>query len=122
LVQGDNGRSSSSRVDAANEVVPGRVTKAVNTSRFNFTLSDDAQQNAPHLLAHRIANREMQAQCPDLGHLKTYSNKSDGAGVYASMQQILALRVMHEVDARYPRCTESSQSVAGDGKGGCMPR
>ena len=119
LVQGDNGRSSSSRVDTANDVVPGRVTKAVNTSRFNFTLSDDAQQNAPHLLAHRIANREMQAQCPDLGHLKTYSNKSDGAGVYASMQQILALRVMHEVDARYPRCTESSQSVAGDGKGGC---
>ena len=44
--------SASARLDAANDVTPGRVTAAVNTSRFNFTLSDDAKQDALHLLAH----------------------------------------------------------------------
>ena len=39
-------------------------------------------------------------RCPDLAHLTTYSNKSDGAGVYASMPQILALRVMHAAPAQ----------------------
>jgi hypothetical protein len=119
LMQGGGGDNNTARLATANEVAPGRVTKAVNTSRFNFTLSDDAKQDAPHLLAHRIANREMLTQWQDLAHLTTYSNKSDGAGVYASIQQFLALRVLHEVNPRYPRCTESSQSVAGDGKGGC---
>jgi hypothetical protein len=119
LMQGGGGDNNTARLAAANDVAPGRVTKAVNTSRFNFTLSDDAKQDAPHPLAHRIANREMLTQLQDLAHLTTYSNKSDGAGVYASIQQFLAVRVLHEVNPHYPRCTESSQSVAGDGKGGC---
>ena len=62
---------------------------------MGFSISDDAL---------RFAAREMQLRCRALRRYKTYENKSDGAGVYASIQQWMALRVMHEVDARYPRC------------------
>ena len=110
---------SSPRLDAAAAARPGVVVKPAHGALVGFSISDDAQQNAGHLLAHRFAAREMQLRCRALRRYNTYENKSDGAGVYASIQQWMALRVMHEVDARYPRCTGSSQSVAGDGKGAC---
>ena len=110
---------SSPRLDAAAAARPGVVVKPAHGALVGFSISDDAQQNAGHLLAHRFAAREMQLRCRALRRYNTYENKSDGAGVYASIQQWMALRIMHEVDARYPRCTGSSQSVAGDGKGAC---
>ena len=78
---------SSPRLDAAAAARPGVVVKPAHGALVGFSISDDAQQNAGHLLAHRFAAREMQLRCRALRRYKTYENKSDGAGVYASIQQ-----------------------------------
>lgn len=107
-----------SRIDAARAADPGGITEAANGALFSFSVSDDSTQNSAHLSSHRIAAREMQLRAGKLAMLKTYTNQSDGASVYTAPPSWLSLRLMHEVDSRYPRCSGSSQSVAGAGKGG----
>ena len=61
----------------------------------------------------------MQFRAGKLSSCTTFSTHSDGASVYTLSPQWLALRVLHDVDQRYPWCTHPSQSVAGAGKFGC---
>ena len=63
----------------------------------------------------------MQLRCRGLRQYKTYANKSDGAGVYSTIQQCGSPGQARggTVEPRLPRCTGSSHYVAGDGKAAC---
>jgi hypothetical protein len=87
LSSSSSSAGSSPRLDAAAAARPGVVVKPTHGALVGFSISDDAQQNAGHLLAQRCAAREMQLRCRGLRQYKTYANKSDGAGVYSSIQQ-----------------------------------
>lgn len=92
--------------------------EAANVSYFSSTISDDAKQNVAHLLAHRIAAKRQRQRIPALQSVTEYINKSDGARTYNTPVSWLTLSMLHELNQDFGRCTESRQSVPGDGKTG----
>ena len=112
------GGGGGERLAAATSATAGEVVEARNGALFQYSMSNDSAQNGSQLLCHRFASYMQLPRIPEIRGKDELFNKADGATVYASPRAFLALRVMHEVDPRWPRCVESLQSRKGDGKSG----